>query len=234
MERVKIAALGDSITKGVILNNENNYSVLEESFVGLIKEKKGVEIDNYGKFGCTINYAHLLLDRHPEQIAAAKYTLLEYGGNDCDFYWKRIALNPEGDHQPKTTLEAFGDSFVTLIEKIRSLGSSPLILSLPPINSEAYFDFISRGMSDEQRATILHWMGGDKEAIARWHDSYNKVLFEVAEKTGTPIINITTPFDSYCGDWRSLICADGIHPNSEGHRLIASSILATHEDLLAC
>lgn len=234
MERVRIAALGDSITKGVVLNGENNYSVLEESFVGLIREKRDVEIDNFGKFGCTISYAHLLLDRHPEKIAAAKYTLLEYGGNDCDFYWKRIALNPEGDHQPKTSLEEFGSSFVALIEKIRALGSEPLILSLPPINSEAYFNFISRGMSHEQKETILNWMGGDKGAIARWHDSYNQVLFEVAERTNTPIINITTPFDSYKGDWHSLICDDGIHPNSEGHRLIASSILSPNSGWLSC
>lgn len=233
MKEMKIAALGDSITKGVVLNQENNYSVLEDSFIGLLQEKAGVAIDNYGKFGCTISYAHHLIDRHPEEIASADYTLLEYGGNDCDFYWKRIALDPSGDHQPKTSLKTFVDSFMKLIDKIRSLGSTPLILSLPPINSEAYFNFFSKGMSDEQKANILGWMGGEKGAIARWHDSYNKELFEIAERTSTPIIDITHSFDNYNGDWHSLICADGIHPNSEGHRLIASSILSTTDSRLA-
>lgn len=233
MKEIRIAALGDSITKGVVLNGENNYSVLEDSFIGLLKERIGVEIDNYGKFGCTISYAHHFVDRHPEEIASAKYTLLEYGGNDCDFYWKRIALDPSGDHQPKTSLEAFGESFVALIKKVRSLGSTPLILSLPPINSEAYFDFFSKGMNDQQKANILGWMGGEKSAISRWHDSYNNLLFDIAERTSTPIINITRPFDNYSGDWHSLICADGIHPNSEGHQLIASSILSSNDSRLA-
>lgn len=233
MKEIKIAALGDSITKGVVLNKENNYSVLEESFIGLLRERVGIEIDNYGKFGCTINYAHHFVDRHPEEIASAKYTLLEYGGNDCDFYWKRIALDPNGDHHPKTSLEAFGESFIGLIEKVRSLGSTPLILSLPPIDSEAYFNFFSKDMSNEQKANILGWMGGEKGAIARWHDSYNNLLFDIAEKTSTPIINITHSFDNYSGDWRALICADGIHPNSEGHRLIASSILDSTDSLIA-
>jgi lysophospholipase L1-like esterase len=233
MKEIKIAALGDSITKGVVLNKENNYSVLEDSFIGLLRERVGIEIDNYGKFGCTISYAHHFVDRHPEEIASAKYTLLEYGGNDCDFYWKRIALDPNGDHHPKTSLEAFGESFIGLIEKVRSLGSTPLILSLPPIDSEAYFNFFSKDMSNEQKANILGWMGGEKGAIARWHDSYNNLLFDIAEKTSTPIINITHSFDNYSGDWRALICADGIHPNSEGHRLIASSILDSADSRIA-
>jgi lysophospholipase L1-like esterase len=76
-------------------------------------------------------------------------------------------------------------------------------------------------------------MGGEKGAIARWHDSYTNLLFDIAEKTSTPIINITHSFDNYSGDWRALICADGIHPNSEGHRLIASSILDSADSRIA-
>ena len=69
-------------------------------------------------------------------------------------------------------------------------------------------------------------MGGEVEAIERWHESYNNALFEVATATETPILNITEPFGNYAGDWRTLICPDGIHPNSQGHRLIANSIMA--------
>ncbi|MBO7300161.1 MAG: SGNH/GDSL hydrolase family protein [Tidjanibacter sp.] len=226
MEKAKIVALGDSITKGVILGEDNNYFISDGSFVELIRREMGCKIENYGRFGCTINYGHQLLDRHAEEIAKAEYTVIEYGGNDCDFYWKRIALNPSGDHHPKTTLNDFRTSLVRLIERVRVLGSKPLILSLPPIISDSYFDFFSRGMTSEQRASILSWMGGEVEAIARWHESYNKVLFEVAEQTATPIIDITRPFTTCTEGWRSLICPDGIHPNSAGHRLIANSILS--------
>jgi lysophospholipase L1-like esterase len=225
MERVKIAALGDSITKGVVLTEENGYSVLEQNFMEIIKAERGVEVDNYGKFGSTIGFAHHILNHHAEDIATSNYTFIEFGGNDCDFNWKRIALDPSGEHQPKTRLEEFKESFVRLIEKIRALGSKPIILSLPPIGSEEYFDFFSRKMSDEQRANILGWMGGEVEAIGRWHDSYNQVLFGIASQTSTPILDITAPFSNYSGNWHTLLCKDGIHPNSMGHKLIASSIM---------
>lgn len=226
MERIRIAAMGDSITKGVVLTSDNNYSVLEDNFVGLLSKHNNIEIDNLGKFGCTISFAHHIIDHYPEKISSSAYTILEYGGNDCDFYWKRIASDPSGDHHPKTTLEEFRREFVKLIGKIRALGSQPIILSLPPIESKEYFDFFSRKMNDEQRNNILGWMGGEVEAISRWHDSYNQVLFGVAGETSTPILDITAPFSNHSEGWRTLLCHDGIHPNSEGHRLIASSIMA--------
>lgn len=226
MGKTKIVALGDSITKGVVLNNENNYSITEDSFVEILRQEKDLDIENFGRFGCTINYGHQIINRHAEEIAAADYTILEYGGNDCDFYWKRIALHPEVEHQPKTSLETFRALFIALIEKIKALGSQPIILSLPPINSRSYFDFFSREMNDNGRANILGWMGGEVEAIARWHESYNQVLFDIANETNTPIWDITHPFEGYEGDWRSLICPDGIHPNNMGHRLIANSIIS--------
>lgn len=225
MERLKIVALGDSITKGVVLSGENNYSVIDGSFVEILRREQNLDINNYGRFGCTVNYGHQVIERHADDIAAAQYTIIEYGGNDCDFYWKRIALDPKAEHRPKTTLETFREQFVALINKVRSLGSKPIILSLPPIISDSYFAFFSRSMNTSQRNNILGWMGGEVEAIERWHEDYNKALFAIAGQTNTPILDITHPFGNYEGGCRSLICPDGIHPNSEGHRLIAQSII---------
>ena len=225
MEKVNIAALGDSLTRGVVLNSENRYSVLKGSFIDIISEKLNLSIKNYGKFGCTIGFGHNVIDRHSSDISATDITFLEFGGNDCDFDWRGIADNPTSEHTPKTILDSFKNQFLSLIERVRNLGSKPIILSLPPIDSNAYFSFISRFMNEEQRANIIRWLGGDIDIITRWHETYNKALFEISESTGTPIIDITSPFENYNGDMMALMCSDGIHPNAQGHELIAGSIV---------
>ena len=228
MKKINIAALGDSLTRGVVLNNENRYSVLKGSFIDIISDRLNLSVKNYAKFGCTIEFGHSVIDRHSSEISAADVTFLEFGGNDCDFNWKMIADEPASSHTPKTVLDSFKEQFVSLIERVRKLGSRPVILSLPPIDSAAYFSFISRFMNDEQKLNVLKWLeriGGDISIITRWHETYNRVLFEISESTDTPIIDITTPFENYDGDAMSLMCSDGIHPNAYGHELIADSIV---------
>lgn len=224
MGKTRIAALGDSLTKGVVLTDRNRYSVLENCFIDIIGERKNLDIENFGKFGCTVEFGNKVIDRHSDKISTSAITFLEYGGNDCDFDWMKIAEAPSQEHKPKTTLESFKEQFYTLIERVRSLGSRPVIISLPPIDSERYFSFLSRFMNEEQKKNVIKWLGNDISIISRWHEMYNKALFEIAGTSGSNIIDITSPFEAYDGDIRSLYCPDGIHPNAEGHRLIAGSI----------
>lgn len=227
MEQIKITALGDSLTRGVILNDKERYSILDTSFINIIKEKPGVSVTNFGKFGSTIDFGQSVIDRHSDEISSSDYTFIEFGGNDCDFDWAGIADCPTTEHRPKTILESFKEQFKKLIERIRALGSKPIIISLPPIDSEYYFSFISRFMNCEQKRNVISWLGGDINVISRWHEMYNRALFEISRIMQAPIIDITTPFDKYQGAMRTLFCSDGIHPNAEGHKLIAASIAVT-------
>ena len=228
MMKTKITALGDSLTKGVVLTENNRYSVTEHSYMDIISNELGLYVENYGKFGCTVDTGSTVLERHKEAIAASDYTFLEFGGNDCDFDWMKIADSPTQEHAPKTILNDFKERFVRLIEKVRNLGSKPIIISLPPILSTPYFSFFSRFMSEEQKENVITWLGGSTDIISRWHESYNRALFMIAKETQTPIIDITTPFDTFRGDISSLFCPDGIHPNAEGHRMIASTIISNY------
>ena len=225
MKTTRIAALGDSITKGVVLNDQNRYSAAEQSFLDIISNELDLRIDNYGKFGCTVGYGNSVIERHATDIADSDYTFIEYGGNDCDFDWMKIAQDPHGEHKARTPLEEFTEELTSLVAKIRELGSVPVLITLPPIISDTYFSFFSRSMSDEQKNNIKEWLGGDIGIITRWHESYNRALFQVANQTRTQIIDITTPFDTFRGDLTSLYCADGIHPNAHGHKLIAHTII---------
>ena len=65
MEQKKITALGDSLTRGVVLNDSNRYSILDNSFIDIIGDSLGLDIRNYGKFGCTIVIGQHLPRRHP-------------------------------------------------------------------------------------------------------------------------------------------------------------------------
>ena len=225
MKTTRIAALGDSITKGVVLNEQNRYSAADQCFLDIISNELDLRIDNYGKFGCTVGYGNSVIERHTADIADSDYTFIEYGGNDCDFDWMKIAQDPHGEHKARTPLEEFTEELSSLVAKISELGSVPVLISLPPILSDTYFSFFSRSMSDEQKNNIKEWLGGDIGIISRWHESYNRALFQVANQTRTQIIDITTPFDTFRGDLTSLYCADGIHPHARGHQLIAHSII---------
>ena len=225
MKTTRIAALGDSITKGVVLNEQNRYSAADQCFLDIISNELDLRIDNYGKFGCTVGYGNSVIERHTADIADSDYTFIEYGGNDCDFDWMKIAQDPHGEHKARTPLEDFTEEMISLVAKIKDLGSVPVLITLPPILSDTYFSFFSRSMSDEQKNNIKEWLGGEIGIISRWHESYNRALFQVANQTRTQIIDITTPFDTFRGDLTSLYCADGIHPNARGHKLIAHSII---------
>ena len=224
----KVTALGDSLTKGVILTEANKYSLTENSYLDIVSRELDLQISNYGRFGSTIDMGDAMIRRHSDEIASSEYTFIEYGGNDCDFDWMKIADSPMEDYTPKTTLEEFKEKFVRLIDKVRTLGSKPIIISLPPILSTPYFSFFSRLMSEEQKVNVISWLGGSTDIISRWHESYNRALFMIAKETQTPIIDITTPFDTFRGDISSLYCADGIHPNAQGHRMIAATIINSY------
>ena len=221
----KITALGDSLTKGVVLNGEYKYSLAANSYLDIVGRELDLHVINYGRFGSTIQTADAIVDRHANAISGSEYTFIEYGGNDCDFDWMKIADSPQGEFSPNTSLADFKLHFLDLISKVWALGSKPVIISLPPILSAPYFSFFSRLMTDQQKANVIIWLGGDTGIISRWHESYNRALFAIAKESQTPIIDITTPFDTFRGDINSLYCADGIHPNEEGHKLIATTII---------
>lgn len=223
---ISVSVIGDSLTKGVVLS-ENRYHELDQSFVNIVGRETGLSIRNYSKFGSTVKYGHSVVMRHSADISQSEYTIIEFGGNDCDFIWDIVASTPDIRHLSKTPENEYQDLYADLVNKVRDMGSEPIMLSLAPIIGRRYFDFVTRNMSNELKSNVYRWLGYDPDAMYRWHEHYNEAVFQVAKKTRTKIFDITSSLDRCVGGNGQYYCVDGIHPNAEGHRLIASKILSS-------
>lgn len=215
-----ICLFGDSIAKGVSFDaSQNKYVLLKNSFSHLLEEDGEFCISNYSKFGCTVGKGLEIIRQKKDKLKNFQYTALEFGGNDCDFDWQEISDRGEGEYIPKTPLPTFKKTYAQIIDEVRQAGSSPILLSLPPIDASRYFKWISHGKNTEN---ILKWIG-DVDHIYRWHERYNLVLFELSREKNVPLINITDAFLE-SPHYQAFICEDGIHLNEAGHRLIYTSL----------
>ena len=218
----RIVALGDSITKGVIFDGEN-YKILPTGFVDRCAEDMQVEVDNYGRMGCTITRGAQIAEQHAEAIANSDVTLVEFGGNDSDFCWTDIAAAPKDNHYPMTELPTFRQMYRELIARIKELGSKPILLSLPMIDYERFYNFVTRNMGDQDQRNVLSWLGGREERIRSYHDMYSLAVYKIGYQERVPVLDITSPFLN-SSDSHPYLCMDGIHPSQQGHDLIATSV----------
>ena len=221
-EQCTIVVFGDSISRGVIYDEEKNrHSLLLESFANIVREQlKGV-VFNAAKFGSTImegvqRLQNDVLNRKPDIV------LIEFGGNDCDFRWDEIAKNPAGQFHPNTECGTFYEQLKSLVENLNSKEIIPVLVSLPPLDAEKYLSWISRN-GENAKENILKYIGS-VTSIYSWHERYNAAILRVAEETKTRLIDIRSAF-LQSDDYTTLICRDGIHPNKEGHKVIADKIL---------
>ncbi len=212
---------GDSISKGVIYDEQKKkYIVLDENFPALLQNKlKGI-IYNVAKFGNTLIRAigklpNEVLKKNPDVV------IIEFGGNDCDFDWEQIAENPDGIHNPKTDFNVFQRLLRNLIDTLNRNGIIPVLLTLPPIDADKYFKWISKN-SAAVGEKILKWLGSVTK-IYWWQERYNSAIVSIANETKTRLIDIRSSFLKH-PDYREFLCLDGIHPNRQGHRIIADRI----------
>lgn len=224
---MKLVALGDSVIKGVILDSvegRGRYSLADKSIVDRCAECLGVEGVNLGKMGCTIEAGERILDRFTDRVTGARFVLLECGGNDSDYDWKAIAEAPSDKHLARTPIEVFESVYERVVNKVKELGAIPLVLSLPPMDAQRYFEFFSAGWSQEKKDNVLCWLGGSTNTIMSGHELYNLATMRVAQRTGVQWIDVTSGLlkDNH---FRDYLCDDGIHPNEMGQRKMAEAII---------
>jgi lysophospholipase L1-like esterase len=218
---MKICVLGDSITKGVIYDEERKrYIFLKDSFINMIQQNSGIEINNCSSFGCTVTKGTNMLDKIEGELKDYDYTFLEFGGNDCDYDWAKVAEEPDKYHDCNTPPEVFKEKYENIIKRVEAAGSKPVLVTLPPIDSVRFFNWVSKGLNKEN---ILKFLG-DVEHIARWQSMFNDTVNQLSKLYNLPIFDIRSIFFDGKKKITDYLCEDGMHPNEEGHKLIYRAI----------
>lgn len=223
----KVWGFGDSILKGAVLSDGPvvKYALLPEGFLERGLLPRGVEVRNHARFGSTIVAGKKIFERHFTDIAVGDIVVLEFGGNDCDFPWAEIGADPLYPKRSFTTFGDFTEIYRHMIGILREHGAEPVMLSLPPLVPQRFFDFVTRDLSESGKANVLRWMCGSTDFIGNWHEQFNLEVLRLARELDVPLVDLTTPF-LVRHDYFAFICRDGIHPNAEGHLLMAGALTA--------
>lgn len=216
MERAFI--YGDSLLKATVPDENMHYRFhLPEVMAQYPTDR--LEVVNRAKMGATVTKGLSLVEHDVQRGMDARWALVAYGGNDSDFDWPAIAAAPEEEHLPHTVLPEFVEKLRCVVKILCDAGVQPVLMTLPPIDSVRYFNFISR-RSDGQR--ILDWLG-DVGRIYRHQEMYSDAVAALAMGEGLPLIDVRRQFLPL-RDLPRLIAADGIHLTMPGYRQLFDTL----------
>jgi acyl-CoA thioesterase-1 len=198
-DKVRVVALGDSITRGVRqgVKADQTYSALLESAL----KKKGVEAEvvNVGIGGERTDQALQRLEKGVIAKMPAAVTVC-YGTNDS--YVDR------GKKEPRLTAKEYGENLRKIVKALRDAGVKPVLMTPPRWGDKA-----ARNGNGEHPNVLL--------------EQYVKVCREVAADTKTPLVDHFAHWTKKAkeGTNVSTWMTDECHPNPEGHKIIAETML---------
>ena len=150
-------------------------------------------------------------------------TLIIQPESGLQYNWQAIAANPSGQHEPVMDLVAYKAQYTNKIAQARAHGQEPVLVSLPIMDENRYFAFITRGMSMQERKNLLYWLGGKTERLRNIHALYNLSLFRLAAQQCVHIIDITSPMLA-SAHYEQLLEQDGVTLSPEGKQLVDNEL----------
>lgn len=218
---------GDSLGKGVVFDEaRGRYCITPDRCVLALEKALGVPIHNHSRMGATLLEG--LADFQAMPADPGALAVIEYGGNDCDMPWKEISEQPDEDYRGKIPLPDFTKAMHDFLRLAREREMLPVLVTPPPLEAQRYFNWVTKGLS---QANILHFLG-DVQHIYRWQERYATAVRDVAHETRTPLYDMRGAFLEH-RRYPSLFCADGIHPNAQGHAVIAQAVIDQRDALAA-
>ena len=216
MERAFI--YGDSLLKATVPDEDMHYRFhLPEVMAQYPTDR--LEVVNRAKMGATVTQGLSLVEHAVQRGMDARWALVAYGGNDSDFDWEAIAAAPEQEHLPHTVLPEFIEKLRCAVQELASAGVQPVLMTLPPIDGQRYFQFISRRADG---GSILRWLG-DVGRIYRHQELYSDAVAALAMTEGLPLIDVRRQFLPM-RDLSRYIAADGIHLTMTGYRCLFDTL----------
>ncbi len=220
---MKVCFYGDSIGRGVLLDNEKHrYGYSRNSFAKLLEEEGILTVNNRCKFGCTSTKGLEVMRAEADKMRDYDYIVIMYGGNDSDYDWPAVAQDPEhGADYVRTSIPLYKQNIRDMVELVEASGSTPVLLSMIPLDPMRYFNWITQKVSAEG---VLRYIGSPL-ALYFGNEVYNLALFDVAAELSVPLIDICSPFLREL-NFSDFLCEDGIHPSEAGHMLIFREVKA--------
>lgn len=216
----EIHVWGDSLARGVVYHEEKGrYAISRERCTTRLAEALPCKVENHSGMGATVLDG--LAWFQPFQGKAGALCAVEFGGNDCDLDWPHVAAHPDEPVTPKVALGQYEATLEAFVAEIRRRGMVPLLVTPLPLHAERYFRWVTRELDAD---AVLHALG-DVNHIYRWQERYAIAMQGVARRTRCRLLDLRDVMLSQ-PDYERLMCADGIHPNDAGHRLLSDAALA--------
>lgn len=207
----KIAFLGDSITRGVWLDNSENSYVMR-----IKKSRQWAEVLNYSVPGSRIgeyigedprNIGPSFVKRYLDMDEKADIVIVFGGTNDFG-----IGNAPLGNSQDDTP-ETFYGAVNLLMKGLKNKYPKAIIIFATPLHR------VTENIPNQFSGAVLA--------------DYVNVIRKQAEKYGIHVLDLYScvslqPSEEY---YKKLFREDGVHPNDLGHNVIAEEVLRFLEEL---
>jgi Lysophospholipase L1 and related esterases len=215
---------GDSILKGVVSSgNSKEFEVTEENSLAIAGRNLGIDIINKSVFGSFMTKTRRTQDKNIRAGYTADIGIIESATNDCDYDWDAVSQNPDGEHLQRCPLDEFSRLLREAVNIARSNKITPIIATSTPLVGDWWFKNICIGndevaikkfIANKTKSCDIYWLYRNQEL-------FSMTAAKIAIEMGVQLVDLRYEFLKL-PDYRNFMCPDGVHPNEEGYKFIAT------------
>ncbi len=204
-----LVAIGDSITRGTFTGENDPYpcSIASPNFVEIIRRGLGYDnLINYGENGVSVSATsptmpELAVCKRVDEFVNADTAVVAIGTND---FGNSVALGNNND----TTDISFYGALDILYRKLKIKYQTVYII------------------------TPIRRLNAEKNEKGFSLSDYRDAIKYKAKQYDFPVIDgYKIPIDPYDENERKRLILDGLHPNTEGHKLYADYVISVIKQL---